>query len=42
MKILSSGGFLIIGSELDRLTFSEVTKNRLFLDPFQLFIALGP
>ena len=38
-SILSSCGFKVIGNKLDLLRFSEVAQNRLFLDPFQRFIA---
>ena len=38
-SILSSCGFKVIGNKLDLLRFPEVAKNRLFLDPFQRFIA---
>ena len=33
---------VVIDSKLDLLRFSEVANNRLFLDPFQRFIALEP
>ena len=41
-SILTSCVFQVIGRKLDLLRFSEVAKKRLFLDPFQRFIASGP